>query len=408
MYQMDPRHTGRSSQNGPSRPVVARTFNTAAVPTDTPFTPRADIQSSFAVAPDGTVYIANFQGNLFALRDPGQGDSLEMLWRFHPANSSSLHSTPAVGRDGTVYLGFSARGTTPDQQATLYALRGPASNGEPQIAWKVDIGNGGQTSSPMLGSDDIYIVNGQGKLFVVMPDGTVKWTAQAGPVLKGSPAMGYGPTVYIPSTDGKLYAVDPPASGGREGSVRWTFDFGEHLGPTPLVTTQPAPGAPGGGGGASGIGSGASPTVAQDGTIFIGANNSNMYAIRPDGSLKWLFEAERELAGIWTTPCLDIDERFLYFGANKGGVYALNTSDGSLAWRFNIYGSIYASLALDNRKTLFVGSTVGHLFALDSRNGEPIFDYDVGQQVWSAPAILPNGSLVIGDRTGRIILFGPN
>ncbi len=43
--------------------------------------------------------------------------------------------------------------------------------------------------------------------------------------------------------------------------------------------------------------------IGPDGTIYIGANNSNFYAIAPDGSQKWLFEAERELAGIWSCAC---------------------------------------------------------------------------------------------------------
>jgi outer membrane protein assembly factor BamB len=137
----------------------------------------------------------------------------------------------------------------------------------------------------------------------------------------------------------------------------------------------------------------------------VGANNSNFYAVAPDGQLKWLFEAERELAGIWSTAALSADASTLYFTANKGGVYALNRADGSLRWQFNVDGSIYSSPALDRQGTLYTGSTVGHLFALDSTNGRLIFDHDIDQQVWSAPAIRPDGSLVVADRTGRVMLF---
>jgi glucose dehydrogenase len=157
--------------------------------------------------------------------------------------------------------------------------------------------------------------------------------------------------------------------------------------------------------GQDGVGSGASATIGPDGTIYVGANNSNYYAIDPNGQQKWLFEAERELAGIWTTAALSPDASTLYFGANKGGMYALNTRDGSLKWQFNIVGSIYSSPALDAAGTLYTGSTVGHLFALSARDGERFTDLDLGAPVWSAPSVRPDGSVVIGDRTGRIMVL---
>ena len=401
MYQMDPRHSGRSPYAGPRRADLLRTFESGQYPTPEPATPRPDIQSSSVIGPDGTIYIGNFPGNLFALRDPGGGDELEVLWRFHPPGATPLHATPALGPDGTVYLGFATGLQAPEPGGTLYALRAPSSGAEGQVAWSVDLGPGRPTSSPAVASDGaIYMVGGGGRLFAVAPDGAVRWTAQAGPTLKGSPALGPDGTVYVPSMDGRLYAVAPPLGGAGEGSLRWSFDFGQHLGPTPLVT------APQGGGGQTGIGSGASPTVGPDGTIYLGANNSNFYAIGADGQLRWLFEAERELAGIWATAALGADDSTLYFGANKGGIYALDRADGSLRWQFNIYGSVYSSPALDRQGILYTGSTVGHLYALDSATGRPIFDHDAGQQLWSAPSIRPDGSLVVADRTGRIMLFG--
>jgi outer membrane protein assembly factor BamB len=195
-----------------------------------------------------------------------------------------------------------------------------------------------------------------------------------------------------------MYAVSPT------GQVKWSFDFGQHLGPTPLITTQQQ--GPGGGG-SNGVGSGASPTVGPDGTIYIGANNSNMYAVNPDGSLKWLFEAERELAGIWTTPCLAADGNTIFFGANKGGVYAVSTADGSKRWQFPTYGSIYASSVLDTRGVLYTGTTIEHVYALDTSNrGEPLWDLDVHNEVWCAPAIRPDGTLIFADRGGIVSVVG--
>jgi outer membrane protein assembly factor BamB len=385
--------------------MLARTFESATYPTTDPVFPRADIQNSATIGADGTIYIANLPGNLFALRDSGNDDRLEVLWRFHPARSTPLHGTPAVGRDGTVYLGFSGEaqaGQTGQVVGAMYAVRPPSSGTEAMAAWTVDLGPGRVSASPIIGDDGtIYAIGGPGRLTAISPAGQVKWTAQVGPATKASPAIGSDGTIYCPSSNGNLYAVAPPSGGGNEGSVRWTFNFGEHLGPTPLDVTDAA----GPGGGANGVGSGASPTIAPDGMIYIGANNSNYYAIRPDGSLAWLYEAEREKAGIWTTANLSADNQTLYFGANKGGVYALDRASGQRKWQFDIYGSVYASTALDSNGTLYVSSTVGHLFALNSANGQQIFDYDAGMALWCAPAILPSGALFTADRNGRMMLF---
>jgi outer membrane protein assembly factor BamB len=201
--------------------------------------------------------------------------------------------------------------------------------------------------------------------------------------------------------NGKLYAVSAPAGpAGQRGSIRWVFRFAEFPGSgTPVISHSPPAGA-------DGIGTGASPTIGPDGTIYIGANNSNFYAISPDGHLQWLFEAEREIAGIWTTAALSADNNTLYFGANKGGVYAINRIDGSLRWQYPIVGSVYSSPALDATDTLYTGSTVGHVLAIDGATGRLIFDYDARAPIWTAPALRPDGSLVIADRLGRVMLLG--
>jgi large repetitive protein len=406
MYQHDAQHTGRSPHNGPHQATLLRRFDTA-LPENLPadgVTPRSDFQSSSAVGADGTIYVANFPGVLFALRDsPSARDQLELAWRFHPPTSSSFHATPALSSDGsTVYLGFAAGGFNAPGQATFYALKAPASGTDAQVVWTVDLGAARVMASPTVGPDGtVYVANSTGVLFAINPDGSVKWTAQTGPTIKSAPAVGSDGTIYHATSDDNMYAVSP------QGQVTWKFKFGDHLGPTPLMTSQSG-GGPGGagGGGASGVGSGASPTVGPDRTIYIGANNSNMYAVNPDGSLKWLFEAQRELAGIWTTPVLSVDGRTIYFGANKGGVYALDTESGAKRWQFGVYGSIYASSVLDAAGVLYTGATIEHVYAVDSARGEQIWDYDAHNQVWSAPSIRPDGTLVIADRGGLVQVLG--
>src|SRR5215208_5218163 len=70
MYQMDAQHTGRSPHIGPRQPILLRTFHTSIVELPDPVFGNADIQSSAAIAPDGTAYIGLHSGTLFGLRNP--------------------------------------------------------------------------------------------------------------------------------------------------------------------------------------------------------------------------------------------------------------------------------------------------------------------------------------------------
>jgi len=418
MYQMDPLHTGRSPYAGPRRLTLLRSFATTAPenrPADAPAITTPDIQSSTAIGADGTIYVTTFSGWTYALRDSASArDKLDVVWRFRPTEGGGpLHGTAAISRDGnTIYVGYGV-GVAPNQKAILYALRAPASGQDAQIAWQTELGPGGAAGSPTLTDDGtIYYLDILGLLAAVDSNGgRLKWTAQIGTTdeapfgqsVKVAPAVAPDGTVYVTAASGGLYAVSPPSGSGTQGSIKWLFDFAQHLGPTPLVAT---PVTSGGTRGQDAIGSAASATIGPDGTIYIGANNSNFHAIDPSGQQKWMYEAERELAGIWTTAALNPDASVLFFGANRGGVYALNTRDGSRKWQFPVFGSIYSSPALDARGMLYTGSTVGPVFAIDSASGEKVADYSPGFAVWTAPSIRPDSTLVVADRTGRVMVLG--
>jgi outer membrane protein assembly factor BamB len=399
---------------GSQRFAITRTFNTNTPdfhPADA--LPTSDIQSSTVVGPDGTIYATDLAGWLFALKDsPTSSNALDLAWRFRPTGGSPFHATAAVGRDGaTVYCPFSV-GTGAATTGTLYALRAPASGQDGQVVWQTDLPSGSIQNSPTLGPDGtLYVLNVAGMLFAVDPtNGQIKWTAQTGnnqqtqfgQTVKCAPAVAPDGTIYTTAVTGSMYAVSPPSGSGNQGSIKWSFDFGEHVGPMPTVGV---PVTGGGNRGQDGVGSGASASIGPDGTIYVGANSSNFYAVTPDGQQKWMYEAERELAGIWTTAALSADGSTLYFGANKGGIYALNTQNGALKWQFDIVGSVYGSPALDAGGTLYTGSTVGHVFSVATATGDYITDLDVSAPVWTAPSIRPDGSIVVGDRNGRIMVL---
>ncbi len=75
-------------------------------PFEVPFSPDtvtfrySDIDSSVAVAPDGTVYAASVNGMLYAIRSDGV-----KLYEVTVSTTDAVIATPAVGPDGTVYVG---------------------------------------------------------------------------------------------------------------------------------------------------------------------------------------------------------------------------------------------------------------------------------------------------------------
>ncbi|MFC1539819.1 PQQ-binding-like beta-propeller repeat protein, partial [Candidatus Latescibacterota bacterium] len=64
-----------------------------------------------------------------------------------------------------------------------------------------------------------------------------------------------------------------------------------------------------------------SPAVGEDGTIYVGSNDSGLYAVNPDGTEKWRFEAD---GSIWSSPAIG-NNGILYFGSYDWNLYAVNT-----------------------------------------------------------------------------------
>src|SRR5208282_3352544 len=82
------------------------------------------VESSPAIGADGTIYVGSLDGNLYALTDGGQG-TVTQKWKF--ATSGDVDSSPAIGADGTIYVG-----------SLYYNLYAVNTNGTQK--WKFDTG----------------------------------------------------------------------------------------------------------------------------------------------------------------------------------------------------------------------------------------------------------------------------
>ena len=76
-------------------------------------------------------------------------------------------------------------------------------------------------SSPAIGADGtIYVGSGDDNLYAVNPDGTQKWAFPTGNYIESSPAIGADGTIYVGSDDDNLYAINP------DGTQKWAFATG--------------------------------------------------------------------------------------------------------------------------------------------------------------------------------------
>jgi len=232
-------------------------------------------------------------------------------------------------------------------------------------------------SSPSVGlNGSLYVVSGVNLVALDSTTGVTKWTTPTASTIYASPAIGKDGTVYICDRQ-DIYAVD-----GTTGVIKWTY---------------PVSGSIYG-----------SPAIGNDGTVYVGElfdsiSSGLLIALHSDGTVKWLAES----AGVSSSPAIGLNG-LIYFGADDGGVYALNASDGTVAFSFMTGGPVQAAPAIAPEGTVFVLAGDGEVYSLTSAlamNWSYATDSVVtyAPQFVSSPAIGPDGAIYVGTTTGKLL-----
>jgi hypothetical protein len=79
-----------------------------------------------------------------------------------------------------------------------------------------------------------------------------------------------------------------------------------------------------------------SPTIAGDGAIIFGSDDGHLYALNPDGTLRWKFPAVGSIAAVRSKPAIGPDG-IIYFGADDGKLYAIDPAVNDPANIPNLY-----------------------------------------------------------------------
>lgn len=167
--------------------------------------------TSPSIAPDGTIYCASAASRLVALNPDGT-----IKWTF---NTDFFLGSPAIGSDGTLYIGCSA----PTRR--LYALR---PNGT--VLWEFIAGDT-VSSSAVIGTDGtIYFGCADKKLYALNPAGDLRWALDTGGEIRNSsPIVASDGSIFVGSLDGKVHHVNP------EGTLRRTFSTAGEVRLSPLL-----------------------------------------------------------------------------------------------------------------------------------------------------------------------------
>ncbi len=346
--------------------------------------------STPALGTDGTLYVGSVSGKLYAISDRGLKPIVEWEFPPHEETIGQVHSSPAIGMDGTIYVG--------SDDGNLYAL-----SQDGKCKW--NFGTRGMVrSSPAIGVDGtIYVGSDNCCLYAIKDtvnqDGTPSaiqlWAFQTGNKIRSSPAIGKDGTIYVGSDDGKLYAIHP------DGRSKWNINLSS-FGIFPVRS---------------------SPAVDSNGLIYVGSDDGKLYAIQDVGQTAkktWEFKTGDKVQSSPT-----IFNHVIYVGSNDGRLYAIyggtseldrshwpkfhrdlrNAGNGFYFWYFylGIPEVLTPALGARDNNTIYV-SGCSKFYALNP-DGTFLHEEGLGQWIESSPTIDATAYLAYLGGNDKIFVF---
>jgi outer membrane protein assembly factor BamB len=302
-----------------------------------------DLSVEGTAAEDGTVYVAQANGQVFAL----QADTGAVQWAY-----------PEIQRGGGGLLSGCSGPTMTD--GPFYSA--PAFDLE-----LLYLGSAGEQRRSLFGGS----TNNSG-LRALNKMGTLQWEFKDSTDRAVTPPTIAGTTVYLASSDHNVYAIDTETR-----QAHWTFETDNWVWATPLVVED---------------------------RVYIASMDHRLYAVDDaDGSLLWEFADAR--GALPATPALA--NEVLYFGSLTGHIYAVQAGEGTALWDRAVEGGMWATpliLDQDGVSALYFGTLNGTIYALDTRDGSEIWRRQVPGEVRGSPAHV-DGTLYFGCADGQLYAF---
>ena len=345
MYMHDIQHTGQSTLSGPNKNTLYWQYQTGS-----------DIVASPSIDADGTIYIGDITGKFYALEPMGvtkwvyttggeistaaaidshgviyigsndtylyaiQRDGT-LKWRYK--TSGGISSSPVINpENGDLYFGC--------EDKNLYALD---MNGN--LIWKTRLDEEIWASPALdINNDTLYVGSLGGAVYAInVISGEEKWTYETEDIITGSPAIDEkNGAILIGLANGKIYAINK-----NDGSRKWTYTTDGEITSTPAIDT-----------------------ITETNAAYICSEDGNLYGLnRTTGALKWKYKTN---GGITTSPAIDNEGR-IYFGSTDSNIYSLSKV-GTLQWKYTAQDDIHSSPAIGSNGLIYIGSSDGNLYAI--------------------------------------------
>ncbi|WP_084407459.1 PQQ-binding-like beta-propeller repeat protein [Maridesulfovibrio bastinii] len=296
-----------------------------------------------------------------------------MKWKFK--TDWRLYSCPAVGTDGTVYLG-----TTNENAETIKLI---ALNPDKTVKWTYYTNYSAYSPTAVSPDGNIYFGT-EVSLVSLTHNGRINWKKNIRIGNNNGPAVGSDGTVYTGTESafgdgsGLMYALNP-----KDGSTKWTFS------PDGDVATV--------------------PVIAKDGTIYFATSSNKIYALNPNGTEKWKFTAAYPVTA---APAIGADGT-IYFGTFQydatNTFYAL-APNGSIKWTFTDSGPFTSQPAIGADGTIYVAGD--KLFALTPEGHKKwgFASYSSGSwaQAFGCPVIGADGNIYLAVCNNILYVISPS
>jgi eukaryotic-like serine/threonine-protein kinase len=145
-----------------------------------------------------------------------------------------------------------------------------------------------------------------------------------------------------------------------------------------------------------------SSPVVQNGMIFVGSYDSNLYALDArTGGFIWKAPTNE---GICTTPC--VTEKMVIVGSEDYTLYAFELTKGQQIWKMQTGGAIRSSVRYYS-PMLFFGSDDQQIYCVEARSGRMIWKQRTLGPVRSTPAVV-GGIVYVGSEDGHLYALDGN